>query len=1307
MSLEVHIFERKGDYQRFIAEYGLYESEWEIIRGINKTEGHVRTYFETQYRTARKVVEDLLIEEIIEKSFRNNYSGHDENDKLANTLLNIKDKLIELSKKKDEIHNFDRQIGMIDGFIERVSSMKQMYSGMEDTFEEIRRIYRTIAEASENYEKSHEDKVQELNLVLEQKKSFDQKLDTARILVEQDELKKIETDLLFIQEEVEKAEKSVAELEDSLNMMEAANNYFDYTEAKHEYEKLVVVMDNLLKDNTEITDRLKEAVALKKIWDFEQTNRTRRELLKESEKGEQENSAIESLEKEIRSLEKHTAILEYEIAEQTGQLEELDQEMNSLKNETELLLPAQAEEAALRQGTILREITSELAQAKQELSEVREEQFRTKLDYDRSQDSLEEIRSRQEEIQEQSDKIQGITDKIDKLKEVYQENDLKTLEKKIELSYKNAVIRREHDRSLLEDKREQLRKLSEHISVKESEDVESALDYIRRYHTASAVSGAQYLAKLPEEERMNLLRRNPLLVSAVLVSEKAEQILLDYEIPVKQMVPIMEISEIEDLNTTMCYIGNPDKFKDEDMQKQYEALKNQIENEEYLLQRKIENETVIGEDLVFVKMIAAGVLTNYDAHSDRQIEEFSNQMENAEEQVHELRTKLQKLDTKEEVLEQQITTRQKEQLQKEEEIKILSQMVEDLQLYRKTEKKRAEHNSSLLEYRRKYSDAVKRLEAMEQMHTNRQKKMDALQTIVKQAESEWNEKYAKYFDASVYDRINTENKGKTALEIKLELFGEDEIDTVLDGLLSALVSENSSVSDKEQLLNHYQISMQRSLVRLDYLGISQELLDEKYRAKELFRYTQAEMQEEKKKRDEADKLRRQLRRSLDSKRTQRDKLEGKIAHLIGAVEKNYGVFEPAILENHEIYSYITENEAILGSIENKIAACQNGLKEMDEKNVITEMLLKNCDRLMKKSGITPNSDSVKYTELSAEEIENKYNDASEKLDKFIKDRYKRGEDFERELQMLCDILRKAGATELADELRVNVRMPDSMEEVMQLIQSLRETNEMIALEKERVEKGLLDIKVIKENFENQCLQTCINIRTELERLGRLSRITIDERHISMIQLAIPYVNEELYKDRMSSYIDAIVNDADGYEDQEQRLKFIRNHLSWKKMFSVIVTDMNAIRLNLYKRERIASQSRYLPYEEAVGSTGQSQGIYIQFLISIINYISSINSKNADATGLRKVIFIDNPFGAAKDSYIWEPIFKLLKTNNVQLVVPARGATPAITGKFDVNYILGQKMVSGKQQTVVINYYSNVKTDELDYSTLSFEQTSLF
>ena len=114
MSLEVRLFERKGEYQRFISEYGLHESHWEIIRGINKTEGHVRTYFETNYKTTRKVVEDLLIEEIIEKAFLTRTGRDGDESTMAETLLDIKDKLNVLAQKKRDIANFDQQIELIN-----------------------------------------------------------------------------------------------------------------------------------------------------------------------------------------------------------------------------------------------------------------------------------------------------------------------------------------------------------------------------------------------------------------------------------------------------------------------------------------------------------------------------------------------------------------------------------------------------------------------------------------------------------------------------------------------------------------------------------------------------------------------------------------------------------------------------------------------------------------------------------------------------------------------------------------------------------------------------------------------------------------------------------------------------------------------------------------------------------------------------------------------------------------------------------------------------------------------------------------
>jgi len=60
---------------------------------------------------------------------------------------------------------------------------------------------------------------------------------------------------------------------------------------------------------------------------------------------------------------------------------------------------------------------------------------------------------------------------------------------------------------------------------------------------------------------------------------------------------------------------------------------------------------------------------------------------------------------------------------------------------------------------------------------------------------------------------------------------------------------------------------------------------------------------------------------------------------------------------------------------------------------------------------------------------------------------------------------------------------------------------------------------------------------------------------------------------------------------------------------------------------------------------------------------------------------------------------------VQLIVPARGTTPAITSRFDVNYVLGQKLIDQRQQTVVVDYHSSVEARETEFTPLKYEQTS--
>lgn len=1332
LSLEVKIFDRKGDYQRFIAGYGLYESEWEIIRGINKTEGHVRTYFETNYKTTRKVVEDLLIEEIIEKSFKNNYLEEDSKDKLAETLLNIKDKLIELSKKKEEINNFDRQIQIIDGFVERISSLKQMYLGMEDTFTKVKRIFNTINERKDGFEDKKERLEVQKEEILSEKRSLGKKVETAKVLLEIRKLKQAEAELKGLKDEYDGLTSLIEALYDKLNVYEGGNYYLEYIEAKKEYDKLLMVMDNFLKDNTELLSKLKEAVAVKKMSDemknLELSNqRTRENAVLESEK-----ISIDKLSEEVREADNKLAVAIYEQKSAKDELTGLDKEISSLKNKVSLLLPTQAgQELKRREEEILiKEERNNDIEIK--IAELKETEIELRLEASRCNEELKDLLKEREVLESKTGKILNSEDKIKKLKEVYQENDIEKLCDKIEKSYRNMIVRIEKEKQEIEKLKDKFDSYNENRFIVDNDSLKRIIEYIGRYHTRNVISGSEYIASLEDDERLSVVRNNPFIPYSVIVFENAGQIAADWEILKVSggdvFIPIIMAEEVVstdvdfsdiknifkekilneailDNEKILCMIGNPDNFKKELVENEAAKLSDKINELEKSLERRFENEEVIKEDYLLAKLILGGMVDEAQINPKKVLEEIDEKVKYINSVIKGNQEKLYNIGFDMEKLIKEKQSNADVINEFKEDIDILNEIIKKLTLYRNLEKKSEECDSDIAGLKKNHLEISKRLEALINQNNNRKLRIKQSELELESIKKSWDEKYISYYDEAVYRAIAAENKGISPKDITIKMFAKQDIDVVLEALLSGLVKDNASVSDKEKLLNNYQISMQRSLQHIDYMGLQAEMFENMYNNKDLESVSKNSLAEIRTQINEKKKNKKELKKKLDEYRSEYDKQQGSINYSIQVIEKNYGAFDESLVKNEEINTFLNENGMLLKEIEERLAKLNKEIKNLDDSEVLLSVLKKECDRLMEKLQLKPQTSIGLIEAGDIKELDEEYHTTAKQLDKFINDKFKRSEEFERELSLLIDTLKKLGAVELASEIRMNISMPKNLTDAQELIESFKETNEYIELEKQRVIKGLQDIQIIKENFENQCIQSCVNIRTELERLSRLSRITIDDENIAVINLKIPYINEDLYKDRMSEYIDRIAKGVDSYEKTEEKLKFIRNNLSWKKMFSVIVTDMNSIKLNLYKRERIAEQSRYLPYEEAVGSTGQSQGIYIQFLISIINYISSINSKNSDATGLRKVIFIDNPFGAAKDVYIWEPIFKLLKVNNVQLIVPARGATPAITGRFDVNYVLGQKMCDKVQQTVVVDYFSNVNNEELDYTTLSFEQFS--
>ena len=241
-TLQVRIFDRKGEYQNFIADYGIYESEWEIIRGINKTEGHVRTYFETNYKTTRKVVEDLLIEEILGTSFRRKAGKEDTEDTMSKTLLDMKDKLVELAKQKDAIKSFDRQEEVLAEFSSRVSLLGSVYQEQAEAKTQLNRIYN----AAEHYLDGREQAVSEVKEA-EAAVERDLRICEAELLSaglsEDRELAKTyaeQAEVLAVEQEQKKERKEA--LSALLVRKECANDYLEYLEEKKKRDEMAVTL---------------------------------------------------------------------------------------------------------------------------------------------------------------------------------------------------------------------------------------------------------------------------------------------------------------------------------------------------------------------------------------------------------------------------------------------------------------------------------------------------------------------------------------------------------------------------------------------------------------------------------------------------------------------------------------------------------------------------------------------------------------------------------------------------------------------------------------------------------------------------------------------------------------------------------------------------------------------------------------------------------------------------------------------------------------------------------------------------------
>ncbi len=1304
-SLDIKIFERKGEYQKFISQYGLYESEWEIIRGINKTEGHVRTYFETNYKTTRKVVEDLLIEEIIQKSFNNKTEMLGQEDYMATTLLNIKDKLVELATKKEDIANYARQIEVIDSFISRILPIKQMYFGKEKLDDEIVKSINTLRRDLKECESQLEE-------ISENTKEFENKKQVARFEIENAKILKLSKEEEEILEKINELDvvksqknREIEEAEEKLKLYESINNYDDYLYYKKERDAIKSMIDNSMRDKGEVVDELKKLAVAKKIFDDAKIKEISSKLDEQEDILVKEKATYEEGMQKLAQLEKELAIVSYLEKDLEVREEKLNEEVKQKMDESGVYFTSNVNEELSKVADIKDDTAFKYENAVREYEGIKATLKETK-DNLLVQEKL--IDSLDEKIMELSDKKTDqmeVTEKFDRICQVYDEKDIGDLISLLKIKLDEVSDELSQCKNDLLTKAAYKKYLESGCPVGSSDELSKVMNYIERYYGKIAVYGGHYMTTLTRPEKEDVLERIPFLPYSIVLKDRYDEVVSDgklkelelgnYTVPIVKAEVILGIEKIVDYSNVSFVMFKNELFIDEFARdREIGKQKNAINDLEQKVLRLTEVKDVYEEDLAFVR---------------EYMSLWQKEIKHTNEVYEDYRMRRKEEDAVRQAMEKDIAEMQKNIVVAEELCKNL-----EMDTYNVTsrfdsinelatilaEENKVSYELSQVEERKeklvKENTTIKaRMEATKDSVTDREKNVEAYKKQIENINEQWSRVYKLYYS----------DENLSAGEIFTQTMDEGSVDSKFKGLLKIADSDSIDIEDKKKLMENYDVAMEKSLQAIDYKGLDVAFVKEQYENSPIKNMDTKDLMAMKVGVENTKAYEKQISLELNRLNSVRDKNLGAIANAKEMIKEKYGNFEEVTISLDDYEEYVQIRKNMVMELNKTMEEQTLKAETIKKKYSNLTMLERDMDKIVK-SGNIVNSNKDNLFE-SYVNIEDKIEGVIAEYEKFNKDIMQRKDEFAKNKDMLVETLKKLGSEVLADDIKTNVVLPRDISETSELIESLNDVNKCIEIEKDRVLKSIEDMEKIKDNFENQCIQTCINIKTELDRLPKLSKIYMDEEAISIIGLTIPYVSEDQYKNRMSNYIDEIVSAVDNIKGENERVKYIRNQLAWKRMFSVIVTDMNRIKLNLYKRERIKEQSRYLRYEEAVGSTGQSQGIYIQFLIAIINYISSINSRNSDGTGVGKVIFIDNPFGAAKDVYIWEPIFKLLRTNNVQMIVPARGVTPAITGRFDVNYILGQKLIDGKQQTVVVDYFSNVDSSKLDYSKMEFSQATLF
>ena len=1084
----VKIFDRKGDYQSFISNYGIYESAWEIVRGINKTEGHVRTYFESNYKTSRKVVEDLLIEEIIQKSFNNKLSVDNDEGMMAQTLMDIKDKLVELSKKHSQLGAYDSQIAAIDSFKEYLSTYEAFYNRKEEIEKQLYDLLLVAMRESDKKDKELKSQDDLITKMYDELAHEKEAIAVAEVMSEKNSMAGVESLVNETRKALELKNAAIEEARGKLSLMESAGDYKDYAEYEKSYKGLQIAIDNRLREDTDITAELKIlAAGYRKFYETE-TRRLKEKLDIAANRVKALEVRLSESKDNLRNADKEAAGLGSLSDNLENEIQELQAQLGASLSEAGTVVCENASEEYDKSFRDKELLKNEETRMSEKFNDV-QQQLMSLNETISANKALIDIFTEQSEKLEKADEAGNAdNERMGKIREIYSADNDEAMLSVILETYQKMRSEYTEECKAAQELDSFIDNARKGTYICKSPERDRLKEYLESQYGSDVVEGHEWFAALNAGQKRDVLKRTPFIEYAFIIKNdferiKADEMLKDFGKGAAAYPVISEQVLIDtklEINKDLIVFALKDMsfLRDEaKLETQIKLAQEELESHKAQAGKLADRMELVWNDYTFAFVYNA-VSGKVDAS---EAEAIRLKIADSEAAIIEAEKKRSVLNEVKEQLSRNLAQTRDDIEEKETACSLLSRIMEmNTSIDKKYERLKGLKADVDSARNRIYECEEAAASANSEYDTARDFE-DSTRKAYDEIIKSWEEQYAPYYDENVSIEIDDDT-------YRLD---KDEIESRFTGLKTALSQKNSDFADKQALMNHLSASMNKCRDAIEYRGYTFDDIKAKYEAGEIMAAGSQQLRNAKDALNNLVKSSDSVREELESQEALLNRLEGSIAHGINQIENNYGSFNEFPCDDPD--EFITQHKVLIKKLEDNTKVQEKTRRQMSDSLKDILVCRKDLERIVSDAGMHVPEEFRPEDAQGITANLTEYEAVHKEYASITRLEYKKVDEFNKNKSKLIDLLNGFNAVELADEVRISLNVPENVAKTRSMIESLNETNTFIQLEKDRIAKGIEDMQMIKDNFENRCIQTCSNIKTELDRLPQLSLSLI---HIS-------------------------------------------------------------------------------------------------------------------------------------------------------------------------------------------------------------------